>query len=241
MPQLKASQSRALHHLPQLELVVIGLLSAVVLLLFRAPISTWPAAIWIESIFLLGIPPLAFWIASNWGLAAPSENTSPPAWLQAGAILFAGLVLLVQFILRRSGLGDATEIVLMMMLQYVAWYLIVFSSFASSFRKLGFVTCCALVLFVCFMSDHYDVFVASFLFSVCALWQLLSNYWSRLNSKALEGDSRMLPASGAAIGLTLLAIVCTSTLVCTFVPQNMAISLSAVSYTHLTLPTTPYV
>ena len=234
MPQLKASQTRALHYLPQLELVVIGLLAAVVQVLFRAPASRWLPAIWIESFFLLAIPPLALWIASKWlspmpNDLAPKQSTKLSAWLQAGAILFAGIVLLTQYLCRISGLGDATEIVFMMLLQYVAWYLIIFSSFESSFKKVGFVACCALVLFTCFMSDSLDVFVASFLFAVCALWQLLSNYWSRLNSKALEGNSKMLPVSSIAIGITLLAIICTSTIVCAIVPQNMTISLSGFS------------
>jgi len=66
MPDLKASQTRALHYLPQLELVVIGLLSALVQLLFRAPTSRWVPALWFESIFLLAIPPLALWVASKW-------------------------------------------------------------------------------------------------------------------------------------------------------------------------------
>jgi len=234
MPDLKASQTRALHYLPQLELVVIGLLAAVVQLLFRVPTSRWVPALWFESFFLLAIPPLALWGVSKWmpptpNELLPSQRTKLSVWLQAGGILFVGIVLLTQYVCRLSGLGDATEIVFMMVLQYAAWYLIVFSSFQPSFRKMGFVACCALVLFTCFMSEHFDVFIASFLFAVCALWQLLSNYWSRLNSKALEGNSKMLPVNSIAIGVTLLAIVCTSAIVGAVVPQNMTISLSGFS------------
>ena len=123
MPDLKATQTRALHYLPQLELVVIGLLAAVVQLLFRAPTSRWVPALWFESFFLLAIPPLALWGVSKWMSPTPNEfmpsqRTKLSVWLQAGGILFVGIVLLTQYICRLSGLGDATEIVLMMVLQY---------------------------------------------------------------------------------------------------------------------------
>ena len=118
MPDLKASQTRALHYLPQLELVVIGLLAAVVQLLFRVPTSRWVPALWFESSFLLAIPPLALWGVSKWMSPTsnewmPSQRTKLAVWLQAGGIFFVGVVLLTQFLCRLSGLGDATEIVFM--------------------------------------------------------------------------------------------------------------------------------
>ena len=234
MPQVRATNTSAVYYLPQLELVVIGLLAALVHILFRLPTTHWPPAVWIDSAFLLALPVFTLWITSRWlpstrGQMSPKQTGMLSAWLQAGAILFAGVVLLTQCVGRFLGFGDATEIVFLMVLQYGAWYLIVFSSLQPSFKNIGFVACCALVLFTCFMSDHFDVLATSFLFAVCSLWQLISNYWNRLNAKALEGSSKMLPVSSLAIVVTLVAIVCTSTIVGAVVPQNMTFQFSGFS------------
>ena len=230
MSQPKGLQTtRSLHCFPQMDLVLIGLLSVIVLQIFREPTCRWVSALWLESILLVPIPPIALMVASKWWTTTSTQSTRVSALIQAGALLFAGLVVFVQYLSRLSGLGDPTEIVLMMMLQYVAWYLIIFSSMIPSFKKVGFVTCCALVLFICFMSQQPAVFIVSFLFATSALWRLLSNYWSRLNDKALEGKSRMLPVSGIAIASTLLVIACTSSIVWAVVPKNSTTSLSGFS------------
>lgn len=224
-----ATQTRSLQWLPQLELVFIGLLSVLVLQLFRAPTSRWLPVLWIESAFFLLLPALLLWGAATRLSQGRAEKGQFFSWLQFGAIAFGGLTLLIQFTTRLFGVGDPTEIVLMMALQWTAWYLIIFSDLVPSFRKVGFFSCCALVLFVCFMSAQIAVFVASFFFATCALWHLLSNYWSRLDDKALEGSSRMLPVNGFAIAISLAAIAGSMAMLYVLVPQSMTLNLAGFS------------
>ena len=209
-----------------MELVVIGLLTVVVLQLFRMTTCRWLPSLWIEVTLMLAIPPLLLLFAS---IQLASSNNRLSVFLSTGVISYAFLGLLIQYITRLSGLGDATEVVLMVVLQYVAWYLIIFSSLLSSYKKVGFVACCALVLFTCFLSENSDVLIASFFFAVCAMWHLLSNYWARLNDKAIDGESKMLPVNGTAIAISLLAVVGVGSIIWAVVPETMTTNLSGFS------------
>ena len=227
--QLKANQTRTLGGGPQLDLVLIGLLAIIVLQLFRIPTSRWLPALWLESAFLVSVPPLVLFGVSKRFTLSQDQDAGPSGWLQFGVIAFASTTFLIQYIFRQFGIGDPTEIVVMLALSFGAWYLIIFSGLVPSLKKVGFVTCCALVLFTCFMSERVEVFVASFLFTTCALWHLLSNYWGRLDDKAIEGDSRMLPVNSMAIAISLAAIVCSVTILLAVVPQTMTVSLAGFS------------
>lgn len=225
MPQPKITSERVFQSLPRMELVVIGLLSLLVLQLFRSTTCRWMPALWIETILMLALPPLTLWCV----YLRSSNNNRFHALLPGGAILYAGLALLIQCLLRQSGYGDATEVVSMIVLQYAAWYLIIFSSLMPSYKKVGFITCCALVLFTCFLGTNLPVFLASFFFAVCAMWHLLSNYWARVNDKAIDGESRMLPVNGAAIALTLLAVVGMVSAIWAVVPESLTENLQGFS------------
>jgi transglutaminase-like putative cysteine protease/putative Ca2+/H+ antiporter (TMEM165/GDT1 family) len=227
--QLNSTRTNGLHGVPQLDLVFIGLLAILVLLLFRLPSSRWVTALWLESALIVGLPPLMLLGVSKGFVWSRGQGSVPSGWMQLGAIACASTTVLLQFIFRQFGVGDPTEIVVLMALQFGAWYLIIFSGQVLSFKKVGFVTCCALVLFTCFMSEQVEVFVASFLFLTCALWHLLSNYWSRLDDKAIEGDSRMLPVNSIAIAISLAAIIGTATILMAVVPQAATINLSGFS------------
>ena len=234
MPQLKpsklkATQTRTLEWLLQLDLVFIGLLAILVLQLFRIPTSRWLPALWLESAFFVSLPPLVLLAVSKRFAQSQDQDSVPSGWLQFGAIAIASMTFLIQYIARQFGVGDPTEIVAMLALQFTGWYLIIFSGLVPGYKKIGFVTCCALVLFTCFMSERVEVFVASFLFVTCALWHLLSNYWSRLDDKAIEGDSKMLPVNSIAIAVSLAAIACSATILMAVVPQTMTVSLAGFS------------
>ena len=228
-PQIGATGIRPFRWLPRLEIVFIGLLSVLVLQLFRTSTSRWLTALWIETSFFLLLPALVLWGVAKKTSQMRMEKVRFSGWLQLGALAFGGLHLLVQFSTRQYGIGDPAELVWMMTLQWTAWYLIVFSALVPSFRKVGFVTCCALVLFVCFMSARFEVFVTSFFFATSALWHLLSNYWSSLDEKALEGSSRMLPVNSVAMVVSLAAIVGSMTILYPIVPHSMTVNLSGFS------------
>ena len=227
MFQPKNSQVRSLGFAPQLDLVIIGVFSVLVLQLFREATHAWIPVLVLETVLLLITPVIALWIMSR---GERSESASRRAvWIPLGAVLFAIAAVLIQYLQRLIGLGDANEVVCLTVLQFVGWYLIVFSSLVPSYRKVGFVSCCALVLFICFTSDHANILVVSFFFLILALWHLLSNYWSKLDSKALDGQSRMLPISSFAIAATLLAIVCSSAIVWAVVPRDSTTRLKGFS------------
>ena len=61
MPQPKITSARLFQSLPRMELVVIGLLSLLVLQLFRSTTCRWLPALWIETILMLALPPLTLW------------------------------------------------------------------------------------------------------------------------------------------------------------------------------------
>ena len=219
MSQLKTSRVRSFRHTPQLDLIAIGILSGLVLLLFRDPAHRWLPALILEAIFLLTIPIVMLWIVGRGRRAKSASQCN--LWVTLNVVFIAIVALLVQYLQRRMGLGDSIEVVFLVVLQSVGWCLIVFSSLVPRYRRVGFVTCCALVLFICFTSERVTIFAASFFFSVFALWHLLSNYWSKLESKALDGQSKMLPINSIAIITTLSAILCAISISWAVVPQNM--------------------
>jgi len=225
--QLSHTQSRSLGYFPHLDLAIIGVFSVLILQLYRLPTHVWLPALVLETVLLLSVPVVALGV-----LLKPHRVEfvfRSAAWIPLGAVSFAILGLLVQYGQRLVGLGDSTEVVCLVVLQFVGWYLIVFSSLVPSYRKVGFVTSCALVLFVCFTNDRASILVVSFFFAIVALWHLLSNYWSKLDSKALDGQSRMLPISSIAIASTLLFIVCTSAIAWAVVPQDLVTRLAGFS------------
>lgn len=230
MSPLKISrtpQVRPLGHVPRLDLVAIGFFSVLVLQIFRAPSHRWLSATVLEAVLLLIVPALVLWIASK---IDRSSSVSPDArWIPLGVILFAAFGLLVQCVQRQVGLGDATEVVCLVVLQYAGWYMIIFSSLVPSYKNLGLVTCCCLVLFICFTSEQTNVLLAAFCFSALTLWHLLSNYWSKLDSKALDGQAKMLPINSIAIATSMIVIISTIAIASAIVPQNLTTSLSGFS------------
>ena len=136
-PQLKATQTRTLEWLPQLDLVFIGLLAILVLQLFRIPTSRWLPALWLESAFFVSVPPLVLLAVSKRFARSQDQDSVPSDWLQFGALAFAGMTFLIQFITRQFGIGDPTEIVAMQALQFGAWYLIIFSGLVPRYKKVG--------------------------------------------------------------------------------------------------------
>ena len=180
-----------------------------------------------EAIVLLTLPVVALRLVSKRRHSHVAGQDFD--WVPLGAVVFAMVVLLAQYAQRLIGLGDSTEVVCLSVLQNVGWYMIIFSGLVPRYRKFGFVISCVLVLFICFASETFSVFVASFFFSILALWHLLSNYWSKLDGKALDGQAKMLPVSSFAIAASFLIIISTGMIVWSVVPQNPAINLEGFS------------
>lgn len=182
-------------------MILLGVLAFLVGYLLRAESHRWLNVLRVETLVFSAFPVLAYFFVRR---TVRSRSVNPKLLfygIQAGAFLLLFMVLVAQWISRSFGVGDANEIVALALVQYVSWYLIVFSGFG--FRKVAFILVASLVLFVCFIANTAEVFVTAFLFAIIAMWWLLGNYWSRVNGKALDGDSRTLPISSIAIALNL--------------------------------------
>jgi hypothetical protein len=226
MQQAERKHVRRIEFFPELDMVLLGLLASLTVQAFRISAHELPIAVWIEALVLTALPLIVFWcvnrnFAKKGIMHAPDRSTVYR--LQAGAFGMVVLCLLAQWISRSCGLGDANEIVALLMINYVAWYLIVFSKF-SAFARAGFLLACTLVLFVCFTADSIAVFVCAFFFAILALWWLLGNYWSRVNSKALDGTSETLSISGTAMLISMLVVSLTGLLVWSIVPDGSVLS-----------------
>ena len=183
----------------------LGVFAVVIGHFLRAESHRWLHLLWLETIVFTAIPIIAWWWVNRRVMPKVSADSKKLYYgLQAGALGMGLLVLLAQVISRSAGFGDANEIVVLTLVQYVSWYLVVFAGFG--FRKVAFILVASLVLFVCFIAQSNSVFVTSFLFAVLALWWLLGSYWSRVNNKALDGDSKTLPINSIAVGINLAVV-----------------------------------
>lgn len=208
---------------PDMAVVLLTLLSTVVVQAFRGPSHRWIPAMWLETAIFLCVPVVAFTVFTwkRTGDEGLLKRRAVVIWLQGGALLMVLLVLVVQWLSREGGLGDANEIVALLVVQTVAWYLAVFSRFGS-FSKVAFMLSGSLVLFVCFMAENATVLVISFVYATVSLWWLLGSYWNRLNVKALDAHSKTLPVNGFAIVFTVALLSAIGVLAWVVVPPNTA-------------------
>ena len=125
---------------------------------------------------------------------------------QVGALLIVMLFLVWQYVARAIGFGDPNEIVALLVLQYLAFYLALVG-FVPGCDRASLVLGGSLVFFVCCMTERTEIFCLAGVFTVIALWGLLGLYWSRLDSKAIDGQSRMLSIHGTSIAVASLVML----------------------------------
>ncbi len=125
---------------------------------------------------------------------------------QLGTVVIIAAFLTWQFIARRFGLGDANEIVVLVALQYLAFFLALID-FVPGYDRASLVLSGALVFFVCCMTQRFEIFVLASAFTVIALWNLLGLYWSRVDSKAIDGQSKLLSIHGSSIALASMLML----------------------------------
>ncbi len=214
--------SKRIDWLPDYESLVVGALAIMIVQSFRAEMYRNMAILWIETAVYAFLPMLHLqWIVRRRIAAGADVGESRPGrkyqvyFLQIVAFFFGLLPVAIQPITRQFGIGDPFEVLLLMVLQNIAWYLLVFSKF-SSFKRTGFVLASAIVLFVCFTTERPLVLGLAFVFALFALWWLMGNYWSRLKSKAIDCESQTLPLRGifivASIGILLVVVLVASQL-----------------------------
>ena len=193
---------------PSMGVLLVALLAMLTMQVFRYGHSRYPQLMFAEAIAFAALPWIAysilyFKLKKNSKFSFSKTNIIR---FQLGALFIAILVVLWHITIRQFGHGDANEILALLIIQSVSWYLAVFSK-VPGFEKASSVLSSALVFFVCCIDDDVKIFLPATLFAFVGLWWLLGQYWSRLESKAIDGNSRFLKLHGSAVSLTTLIIV----------------------------------
>ena len=185
-----------------------ALMASLVLQLFRMDQHRGITIMWIEYVIFLILPIAFFLFVTRWTSRNESSNTqTTTAYLaQGGAVAIALLLIVAQMIDRSVGLGDANELVALLVLQGIGWHLAIFAS-VRGFERASLLICGAIVFFVCCMSQRLDVLIAGALFAISSLWWLAGLYWSRLDSKAIDGNSKVLTIHASTTGITAIVIL----------------------------------
>ena len=185
-----------------------ALMASLVLQLFRMDQHRGITIMWIECVIFLILPIAFFLFVTRWTSRNESSNTqTTTAYLaQGGVVAIALLLIVAQMIDRSVGLGDANELVALLVLQGIGWHLAIFAS-VRGFERASLLICGAIVFFVCCMSQRLDVLIAGALFAISSLWWLAGLYWSRLDSKAIDGNSKVLAIHASTTGITAIVIL----------------------------------
>jgi transglutaminase-like putative cysteine protease len=139
---------------------------------------------------------------------------------QLGTVVVVAVFFVWQWGARAKGLGDANEIVALLTLQYVTLFLALVG-FVPGYDRASLALSGALVFFVCCMTQRFEIFIFAGAFTVIALWGLLGLYWSRLDPKAIDGQSKMLSIHGSSIGIASLLMLLAIAMVC-LIPMSDA-------------------
>ncbi len=193
--------------LPGAGVTLTAFLAMLTVQLFRADHATWLPILLIETALFAVLPLCAYCILRRRIETNISGWTSKKAvfGFQCGAILIGAIVIVWHASIRPFGFGEANEVVALLVVQSIGWYLAVFSK-VPGFERASFVLCGAIVFFVCCMADQFEVFVVTGLFAFAGLWWLLGHYWNRLDAKAIDGNSRTLELHGSALSLATILI-----------------------------------
>ena len=142
-------------------------MASLVLQLFRMDQHRGITIMWIECVIFLILPIAFFLFVTRWTSRKESSNTQTTTTYlaQGGAVAIALLLIVVQMIDRSVGLGDADELVALLVLQGVGWHLAIFAS-VRGFERASLLICGAIVFFVCCMSQRLDVLIAGALFAI---------------------------------------------------------------------------
>jgi len=185
--------------------VIPAFVAMLTLLMFRTDQHRWLPALFMEGVIFTLLPVLSYCLIRKWARKNPeSVSRKQIKYLAQATALFSVLALISwKWASRSIGLGEANEMVALMVIQVVSWTLAVFAS-VRGFERASFVLCGALVFFVCCMTKRVDIFVAGALFAVASLWWMAGIYWSKLDSKAIDGNPKMLAIHGSS---TLISVI----------------------------------
>ena len=188
--------------------LVPALLGTLIVQMFRVAMRRDPAWMWGEvALFVLLMVCLKHYLPKWITVGDLRTKMSAILTSQVGSVILVGVFAVCQILSRAIDIGDANEVIALVILQYIALYLALFGKVPGC-EKMSLVLSGSVVFFICCMTQRFDLLVLAGCYAVAALWWLLGLYWSRLDDKAIDGDSRMLPvrASFVATAVVLIAL-----------------------------------
>ena len=212
---------------PTMEALTLGMLSAMVVIAFRAEFHRSLPLLYGESFATLALP-IAGLLFVLKKVNSDARSVSQQYWglvLPIFALAYSFLPVFLQPLTRRLGCGDAFEVVALTMLMHAAWFLTIFSQF-KNFARVAFMLNAVLVLFICFMSQSYFVMTFAVIFAAISLWWLIGDYWSRVKHKAIDAESTALPVRTWALVFSVVLVLGTGTLASSLGPIREAVSLA---------------
>ena len=227
MGSLQNSTSHPVQNRPTVEAILLGAIAVFVVQMFRA--GYHPSVWWIrlETCVYLAIPLFSFgWVTRQ--IESCVTHAGEMKWkyrIQIGALAFALLPVFSQFLSRQFGIGDANEVIVLVMIQNAAWYATVFAAFWN-FRRVGFLLSSVLVLFVGLSSEDWKILGLALLYSLVAIWWLMGNYWSRLEAKVIDGKAKSLPVRWSFLTLSGIIVATVGCLAWSFEPVMQTIGVA---------------
>lgn len=198
--------------------ILATLLTVLALHIFRAALHPSPAWLYCELVFFATTSAtFSYFVYKYWrriqtskpkskvGFASPMPDNLVYVW-QAGAAVVFVMFIAWQLTARSFGAGDANEIVALLALQYVALYLAMVG-FIPECSKASMGLSGALMFFVCCLSQRFEIACIAGIFLITTMWSLLGMYWSQLDNKAIDGNSKSLPLRRTSFAATLLVVL----------------------------------
>lgn len=178
--------------------IAMAFVAFMVIQTFRLTYFASPVILCVESVFFLTLPVLLLWLLRHRLNDVLFDKAKEQNALILFTVLQTTLTVATQIVLRQYGHGDSYEIVAITTMLNVTWGFAVFSS-VFRLERVVFLLCSSMVLFVCFTTQAVIVFIASACYAFVALKWMLDSYWRRLQTKALDAESKLLPIRGVVL------------------------------------------
>ena len=195
--------------------IVPALIATLIVQLFRVATLRDPVLMWGEvALFIVVSFLLKHFLTKKIVVSdRRTQNVAAIITSQIGSLVLVLLFVVCQVVLRANDIGDAYEVVSIALLQYIALYLALLGKLPGC-EKASLVLSGAVVFFVCCMTARFDLLALAGCFAVSALWWLLGVYWYRLDDKAIDGNSRMLPIRASFLAVVSLLVALVAGAVC---------------------------
>ena len=192
---------------PRVGAIMAAFVAMLSVYFFRANHSPSVVKVIFETVLFASLPLIALFIIQRRILPSNLLKIPKPTLFrfQSGAILTGIFVIAWHTVCRYLGFGSAYEIIALLTIQNIGWYLAIFSKLRG-FEKTSFVLCSFTAFFVCCVTDQPEIFVITGIYAFASLWWLLGQYWNQLDTKTIDGRSRSLPLHGGAISITTIVV-----------------------------------